>query len=200
MAGAGIAELLDAVKVGDVRQVRVILGARPELVNTDSSGGDERRALHYAVMRRDLPIVTLLLQAGADARKGVFPHRDATSAYALAIDREFVEIVAAIEDEERLRREELSCPNATVSDVQERVNAAISSGDTVAAQRLLEEGLSLIQACDREGATPLHHAAEEGNAELVEWLLERRAPVRKEARADCARPGGFGTRGLSGCC
>ena len=178
--GATVARFTDAVNAGDMAQVRSMLALRPELVGMDGAGGDERRALHYAVMRRDAPMVKLLMEAGADAHKGVFPHRDATSALVLARDREFPEIVAIIEEEERLRREEMSCPNATVSPVQDQISAAIVHGDTATAMRLLEEDRSLIQACDRNGAMPLHIAAHMANLDLVEWLLERRANVRKQ--------------------
>jgi hypothetical protein len=45
-----------------------MLTVRPELVGMDGAGGDERRALHYAVMRRSAPMVKLLMEAGADAQ------------------------------------------------------------------------------------------------------------------------------------
>jgi len=178
--GANIARFAEAVSSGDMAQVRKLLAARPELVGMDRAENDEHRALHYAVLRRDAPMVRLLMEAGADARKGIWPHRDATSALTLARDREYSEIVAVIEEEERLRREEMSCPNATVSPVQDQIGAVIAQGDGAAAMRLLETDLSLIQACDRNGATPLHLAAQETNAELVAWLLQRRANVRKQ--------------------
>lgn len=178
--GANIARLAEAVQAGDVPQARVLVNARPELVGMDMSGGDEHRVLHYAVLRRDRAMVKLLMEAGADARKGIYPHRDATSALAIARDREYHDIVAIIEEEERLRREEMSCPNATISPAQDQINRAIRKGENAAAIRLLEADGSLIQACDREGATPLHIAAEETNAEMVAWLLERRANVRKQ--------------------
>lgn len=146
----------------------------------DVSGGDEHRALHFAVLLRDVPMVRLLMEAGADARKGIFPHRDATSALVLAKDRNYTEIVEVIEEEERRRREEMSCPNATISPIQDQVSLAIRKGETAVAIRLLDADRSLIQACDRTGGTPLHLAAQEGNVELVHWLLDRRASVRKE--------------------
>jgi ankyrin repeat protein len=178
--GANVVRLADAVKGGDMAQVRVLLQARPELIGMDMSASNEHRALHYAVLRRDTAMVRLLMEAGADARKGVYPHRDATTAFALARDREYHEIVAIIEEEERRRREEMSCPNATVSPVQDRINAAISRGDRDEGKRLLREDGSLIHACDRKGRTPLHIAAMEGDEEMVAWLLERRADPRKE--------------------
>jgi ankyrin repeat protein len=178
--GATIARFTDAVKAGDMTQARSMLASRPELVGMDRAGNDEHRGLHYAVLNRNAPMVKVLMEAGADARKGIWPNRDATSALTLARDREYSEIVAIIEEEERLRREEMSCPNATVSPVQDQISAAMLQGDRATAMRLLEEDRSLIQACDRNGATPLHIAAQVADVGLVEWLLERRANVRKQ--------------------
>jgi ankyrin repeat protein len=178
--GVNVARLADAAKAGDISLARTLLHSRPELVNMDMSAGDEHRALHYAVLRRDAAMVRLLMEAGADARKGIFPHRDATSALVIARDRGYTEIVAVIEEEERLRREEMSCPNATISPLQEQINAAIADGDDETAIRLLEADRTLIQACDRSGGTLLHIAAEEANERMVAWLLERRANLRKE--------------------
>jgi ankyrin repeat protein len=182
--GATIARFADAVKAGDMAQVRSMLALRPELVSMDRAGNDEHRGLHYAVLRREVPMVKLLMEAGADARKGIWPNRDATSALTLARDREYSEIVAIIEEEERLRREEMSCPNATVSPIQDEISAAILNGDMEMAKRLLEEDRSLIQACDRNGATPLHIAAQVADVGLVAWLLDRRANVRKQDMRD----------------
>jgi ankyrin repeat protein len=178
--GTNVQELAAAVQRGDASKVRVLLNARPELIGMDMAENNEHRALHYAVLRRDPAMVRLLMEAGADARKGIYPHRDATSALTIARERGYQDVVAVIEEEERLRREEMSCPNATVSPVQDQINAAISEGDNATAVRLLEEDGSLIQACDNGGGTPLHTAAEEGNAEMVAWLLERRAKVNKQ--------------------
>ncbi len=175
-----VQELAAAVQNGDAAAVRAILHARPELVGMDMSESNEHRALHYAVLRRDPVLVRLLMEAGADANKGIYPHRDATSALTIAREREYDDIVAIIEEEERRRREELSCPNATVSPVQEQINAAIADGDNGKAIGLLGADGSLIQACDGEGGTPLHVAAEEGNEEMVTWLLHHRAKVNKQ--------------------
>lgn len=177
--GVNIARFAEAVKAGDMEQVQAMLGSRPELVGMDRAENDEHRGLHYAVLRRDVPMVRLLMKAGADARKGIWPHRDATSALALARDREYREIVTVIEEEENLRRAEVSCPNTFISPVQDQINRAIANGDTETAMRLLEEDPFPMNACDRNGATPLHAAAEENNTELVSWLLEKGASPRK---------------------
>ena len=177
--GVNVERFMEAVNAGNYAQVRSMLAARPELVDMDTNEGDEHRAIHYAVLRCDPAMVRLLMEAGSNARKGIWPHRDATSALGLAREREYVEIVAIIEEEEKHRREENSCPNATVSAAQDEISRAILHGDTETAMRLLDADRSLIQACDRDGATPLHIAAQQTNSGLVVWLLERRANVRK---------------------
>jgi hypothetical protein len=179
--GATISRFAYAVKTRDLAQVRSMLASRPELVSMDRAGNDEHRGRHYAVLRRDAPMVKMLMEAGADARKGIWPNRDATSALTLARDREYSDIVAIIEEEERLRREEMSCPNATVSPVQNEISRAILHGDTVTAKRLLEEDRSLIQACDRNGATPLHIAAQVADVDLVHgcWTTKLTSASRK---------------------
>jgi len=178
--GANVQSLAAAVQAGDLAKARTLLGARPELVGMDMAGNNEHRALHYAVLRRDVPMVRLLMEAGADSRKGIFPHRDATSAFAIARERGYNDVAAVIEEVEQHRREALSCPNATVSPVQEQINEAIRDGDNGAAIRLLEADPSLIRACDRDGKSPLHIAAEETDLEAVDWLLRHGAHPRKQ--------------------
>ena len=182
--GANIRRFAEAVQAGDVAQVRAMLASRPGLVAMDRAENDEHRGLHYAVLRRDAAMVRILMEAGADARKGIWPHRDATTALAIAQERQYDEIVAVIEEEERQRREEMSCSNATVSPAQDEISSAIVQGDDTTAIRLLDQDRTLIHACDRDGATPLHVAAHRNRIELVTWLLQRRANVRKKDPRD----------------
>jgi hypothetical protein len=99
--GVTVHRLADAVRAGDIRQVRAMLKARPELVNMDMAENNEHHALHYAVFKRDPDMVRVLMQHGADARTGIYPHRDATTALTLATERGYGEIVAIIQEEER---------------------------------------------------------------------------------------------------
>lgn len=177
MSDAG--RFFEAVKSGDISRVRAMLASRPTLIDVEAPGDGEHRAIHYSVLRRDVPMTRLLMEAGANARIGIFPHRDATAALTLARERGYDDVVQVIEEEERHRREEMSCPNATVSPVQDRITALILQGESAEAMRMLDADRSLIQACDRDGATVLHVAAQKHDLELIAWLLDRRAPVRK---------------------
>src|SRR4029077_6858246 len=167
--GVNLAALLAAVEAGDVAAVRRLAKARPELINHhDESRGS---ALHRAVLRRDEELTRVVMQLGADARVGIWPHRDATSAYAIAVDREYSEIVAAIEREEENRRLRLSpeeTPTRTAVDALRQAHASRRTADAIA---LLEADSAVIGACDMGGVTPLQRAASKHDPALVGWLL-----------------------------
>ena len=92
--GVTVERLVEAVRAGDIDGVRAMLDVRPELVRIVD--GRERRAsaLHHAVLSRSPEMVRLLMQHGADARQGIYPHRDATSPLTIAVERGYDEIVA----------------------------------------------------------------------------------------------------------
>ena len=64
---------------------------------------DNMQAVHHAVLARAPEMVRLLMQHGANARDGVYPHREATSAHAIAVQRGYDEIVRIIEEIEQVR-------------------------------------------------------------------------------------------------
>ena len=78
----------------------------------------------------------------ADARKGIYPHRDATSPYTIAVERGYSEIVAVIEQEEARRGGVTSAPE------RKYINSSANGDD----------GGSPCQYCKRtrdwRGATP----------------------------------------------
>jgi ankyrin repeat protein len=180
--GVTVKRLVDAVRAGDLTQVSAMLKARPELVNMDRAENDEHRALHYAVLDRSPEMVRLLMASGADARKGIYPHRDATSALTIARERGYDEIVKIIQEEEQRRRQAL-CQTA-VTLIQDELIEAIGSGDEARAMEMLESDPALSHGSDRRGWTPLHAAAAVLNERLVAWLLDHGADVNR------AGPGG----------
>ena len=180
--GVTVKRLADAVRAGDLARVRAMIEARPELVNTDMAENDEHRAIHYAVLARSAEMVRLLMEHGADARKGIYPRREATSALTLAAERGYEEIVATIREEEQRRRVKLNGPNATVA--ADDLTEAIRKGDEARALAMLESEPALVHSCDRKGWTPLHMAAAALNEPLVDWLLKHGAEVNHRGPGD----------------
>src|SRR5205085_9520665 len=141
------------------------------------------QVLHYAVLNRAPEMARLLMKCGANAREGVYPHREATSALAIATERGYDEIVAIIEAAERRRREETSGRDAAPA--PDELFRAILSDDDERAIALLEADPALIHTCSSDGWTPqyvagwtpLHMAASRLNQGLVAWLLDHGADV-----------------------
>jgi ankyrin repeat protein len=173
--GVNFQAFLAAVEAGDEAAVRRIAKARPDLVNQHAPLHGS--ALHRTVLRRNEELTRVLMQLGADARVGIWPHRDATTAYAIAVDREFSEIVAVIEREEENRRWRLSPEKTPARTAVDALRQAIAEGRTADAIGLMEADPALVGACDMSGVTPLHLAARRHNPALVGWLLDRGALV-----------------------
>ncbi len=103
--GASVNRLIDAVRAGSLDEVRALLTVRPELARMSA---DNLGVVHHAVLARNPEMVRLLMAHGASARGGVYPHRDATTAYALAAQRGDEQIVRIIEEAEQAWRDSKS--------------------------------------------------------------------------------------------
>lgn len=181
--GVNFETLLAAAEAGDMAARQRLAAARPDPLNPNFIEFCNS-ALHRAVLRRDEELTRLLMQVGANARVGIWPHRDATSAYAIAVDREYSEIVAIIECAEDNRRARLSperMPNSAAVDALRKV---IAEGRTSEAITLMEGDPELIGACDIYGVTPLHLAAWGHDPEMVGWLLDHGASLGALALRD----------------
>jgi ankyrin repeat protein len=128
--GVTVSRLADAIGADDLTQVEAMLHARPEIANLAMSYGDEHRPIHHAVARRSPRIVRLLMRHGANARQGIHPHRDATTAWTIASERGYDEIVAIIEEEEQ-RRQSKPADDPPKPELlgDETARAAAASGD-----------------------------------------------------------------------
>jgi ankyrin repeat protein len=198
--GATVGRLVEAVRAGDIATVTALLNARPELVDMDVSEHDEHRALHHAVLQRQPEIVRLLMQRGADAHKGIWPHRDATSPLTLALERNDHAIVDIIRDEEARRARtfaesgmsaapprppaqssasEVFPDDATASldpATAAELTAAFRRDDEAAFLRVMEANPALVHRTDpRDGMTALDLAAACLWDRLTSWLIERGA-------------------------
>jgi len=125
--GVTVRRLADAVQDGDFAQVQKMLKSRPEIADLTMSYGDERRPIHLAVMERQPEMVRLLMRHGANARAGIYPHRDATKAWTIAQERGYDDIVAIIEEEEHRRGEAEAIPEAEPTG-NEAARTAVATG------------------------------------------------------------------------
>lgn len=85
--GVTVRRLAEAIRANDLARVRAMLRARPEIADLTMSYGDAHRPIHFAVIERSAHVVRLLMRSGANARYGIHPHRDATSAWTIAKER-----------------------------------------------------------------------------------------------------------------
>lgn len=170
--GATVRRLLDAVRVGDLAAVQVLVGRRPELSSA---------ALIEAVVGRSPAMVRVLMTHGADAHAGVYPHREATTPSTIAAERGYDEIVAIIEQEEQRRRD----AHSGMADAlrSHDLFQMLAAGDDDRAIALMGANPTLIDAQHPiVGLTPLHVAAKALNVPLVAWLRRRGAVVSARAR------------------
>jgi ankyrin repeat protein len=187
--GVTAARLCEAAARGDLEMVGRLLDRRPELVNFEWPEHGEERPIHIAVLRRDIDMVRLLMQRGADARAGIWPNRDATSALTLATERGYDDIVAVIREEEGLR------PRSEAGDVKtkrERPLAdAVRHNQPEVVARLLDLGLDPDEPERVEGTDavvyssglPLYLCASSGKLELARVLLDRGADPNAQVHA-----------------
>ena len=166
--GVTVGRLAEAVRSGDIEAVRAILQVRPELVDRSMSGSDEDRALHYAVLQRNPAIVRLLMQHGADARGGIYPHREATGPLTLAVERGYEEIAAIIREEEH--RRQTGVPKPVDTDLPSEIAQAFQRGDEATIMRFLEKHPELIRLYGDEGLLSL--AVRYDHPETLALLLD----------------------------
>jgi len=172
--GATVGRLVDAVRAGRVDDVRALLEARPELAQMSI---DNLQVVHHAVLARAAEMVRLLMVNGANARVGVYPHGEATTAYAIARQRGYDEIAHIIEEEEQKQREAASGMSGAPGG--EDVFRAIASDDRHTAMALIAANPARIHTRQIPSeATPLHRAAEALDTAFVAWLLDRGADPR----------------------
>ena len=179
--GVTVHRLVDAIHANDLDVLRSMVSARPELVHFDVSENDEHQVLHHAVLQRRPEIVRFLMQQGADARKGIWPHRGATTAFTLAAERGYEEIVRIIEEEEQRRA---AAPPLTVApelrgEPDRPVSQAVAANRLDTLKELLQRGLDPNETGRVPGleevvptwGEPLRLCAISGNIAIAEVLL-----------------------------
>ncbi|MBZ5594604.1 MAG: ankyrin repeat domain-containing protein [Acidobacteriia bacterium] len=168
--GVTVQRVADAVRTDDLAKVRAMLKARPELADLAMSYVDEHRPIHFAVMKRSPEMVRLLMRHGANARQGIHPHRDATTAWTIAKERGYDEIVAIIEEEEH-RRSAPQCAPKTEVLGDEAARAAVAAGDIVWLRARHAEG-TLVNPIRWNGGGLLTVAVRHTQPDLLRLMLD----------------------------
>lgn len=178
---ATAARFFRAAEQGDLATLRALAAERPALVTLERAADDERTALHYAVLNRDAACARFLLSAGADPRKGVFPHRDATAPLTLADERGYDDIAGLIRSElaQRAARAGAASPHAGPDGADPaggELFDLVRGGDLDGVRRLLDAAPERVAEVDAQGLTPLDCAALSFG-----WTQRDRAPAARAA-------------------
>ncbi len=174
-----VARLIEGVVRNDLAAVMELLQVKPELAGLDSSAGDERRALHFAVLGRSAEMVRVLMEHGADPNQGVYPYRRVTTPMAIALDRGYNELVEILQST-------VPPVGAGTSDPEfndGELSHAVSTGNIDEIRSLLDAGLDPDERRRVGGleddvyswGRPLQIAAGAGMHAIAELLLQRGA-------------------------
>lgn len=176
------ADLIAAVRAGDVDQTHAILEARPELVNYVAPSTHGHTALHYAVLSRMSAMTRLLMQYGADVHAptaGIYAIRRLSSPIALAQIRGYDELVEILNEE----RPNPAQPEEQPAEELGPLRIAIQSNQIDELKRLLKLGLDPDERTRVDGeeqevytrGMPLYECARTGKHAMAELLLQHGA-------------------------
>lgn len=153
----------EACRNGDLKTVRDLVAADPTLVDADDE--HQWRPIFHAALRRRNDVVQFLLEAGADlaAHDGYVMH------YAGEVpgNKSIVELL--------LKYGGLDAHVRPRDDLSRQFLAAVFIADEPRVESLLNRHQQLATTVDGSGDYPLHHAARNGDTEIVALLLDHGA-------------------------
>jgi ankyrin repeat protein len=170
VSAATSANLINAVRGGDIQAVRTFLKDRTTNVNEGEADG--MTALHWAVRSNSMDLVQLLLRSGANAkaanRYGVTPlSLAATNGNAAMVET----LIKAGAD-----------PNAALPEGETVLMTAARTGDPETVKALIANGAKVNAKENWQDQTALMFAAAENNAAAVKVLVEAGADMNLHSR------------------
>ena len=162
------ATLVDAVKRGDVTEVRALLASKAD---GNSAEADGTTALHWAVRRGDAATVDMLLKAGAKA--GTANRYGVTPIYLAAINGDAAIMTRLLDAG--------ADPNTALADGETVLMTAARTGNVGALKALLARGANVRAREKRKGQDALMWAAAENNGAAITALIE--AGADRDARS-----------------
>jgi ankyrin repeat protein len=159
------ASIHEACRRGDIDAVRALIAADPAAVDADDEHG--WRPIFHAGLWRHEPVVRLLIESGADlaAHDGYVLH------YAGEVPDNKV-IVALL-----VQYGALEAHVRPGDDLSRQFLAAVFLADAARVRSLLDRHPHLAAAADGRGDQPIHHAARNGDTEVVRLLIEHGADI-----------------------
>ena len=162
------ASIHEACRRGDVDAVRALIAADPAAVDADDEHG--WRPIFHAGLWRHEAVVRLLIEAGADlaAHDGYVMHYAGEVRNNKAIVSLLVQYGA------------LDAHVRPTDDLSRQFLAAVFLTDAVRVRSLLGRHPRLATTPDGHGDQPIHHAARNGDSEVVRLLIEFGANVNAQ--------------------
>ena len=159
------ATIHDACSRGDLETVRRMVSEDPSLVDADDE--HKWRPIFHAALHRRTEVVRFLIESGADlsAHDGYVLH------YAGEVPGN-KEIVGLL-----ITYGALDAHVRPPSDLVRQFLAALFLGDESRVRAMLERHSQLATQVDGRGDYPIHHAARNGDTEIVRLLIENGADV-----------------------
>jgi ankyrin repeat protein len=160
----------EASRRGDIAAVHALVAADPAVVDADDTHG--WRPIFYAALWRREQVVRLLIEAGADlaAHDGDVMHYAGEVPNNKAIVSLLIQYGA------------LDAHVRPPDDLSRQLLAAVFLADTTRVRSLLARHPHLTTAPDGGGNQAIHHAARNGDTEIVRLLIEHGADVNAKNR------------------
>ena len=155
----------DACRKGDLETVCRLVASDPSLVDADDK--HEWRPIFHAALERHADVVRFLIESGADlsAHEGYVLH------YAGEVPNN-KEIVALL-----VTYGALDAHVRPTDDFSRQFLASLFIGDEIRVRSMLDRHPQLALSADGRGDYPIHHAARNGDTEIVRLLIDHGADV-----------------------